>query len=65
MKNRIKKIRSLEQLEMFADVEVRPRWNDLPEKTRKRISELIANLLVDHMQNSDTSIDCKEVVNER
>jgi hypothetical protein len=65
MKTRTRRSRPLEQLEMFGDDTLLPTWSSLAEKAKEQIRELIAGLLVDHIQDSGTSIDCKEVVHER
>lgn len=55
----------LVQLELFAEKKNRPTWGSLPRETRQRISKLIAQMLLEHLQGNDSQGDRKEVVHER
>lgn len=54
-----------EQLELFVEQTNRPTWDSLPREARRRISELIAQMLLEHLHGIDSPRDGKEVVHER
>ena len=54
-----------EQLELFVEKAKRPTWGSLPREARQRISALISQMLLEHLQGIDSQHDRKEVVHER
>lgn len=63
---RIKKPKlRLEQMSLFDQKPNRPKWIELPNPLQKRISNLLAQILVESVRSSSLTDDRKEVVNER
>jgi len=56
---------NLEQLELFVKKTKRPIWRNLPPDARRQISELIARMLLEHLQGNRSQNDRKEVIHER
>jgi hypothetical protein len=54
-----------EQLELFAEKPSLPLWTNLPNQVRKRVSDLVAQILVESLRANRSSADRKEVVRER
>lgn len=54
-----------EQLELFARKPDLPLWTNLPNQVRKRVSVLVAQILVESLCTNRLSTDRKEVVRER
>lgn len=50
-----------EQLELFMARTKRPTWESLPQETKQRISELISQLFLEHLQGNAPRSDRKEV----
>jgi hypothetical protein len=51
-----------EQLELFAEKAKRPTWGSLTRETRQRISDLIAQMLLQQLRGHDSKSNGKEVV---
>lgn len=56
---------NLDQPGLFDEKPSRPTWNDLPSHIQKRVSDLVAQILVESLRSQKIAIDRKEVVNER
>ena len=54
-----------EQLELFAEKPDLPLWTNLPNQVRRRVSDLVAQMLVESLCTNRLSTDRKEVVRER
>lgn len=65
MRKRRKHNPKFEQLELFAEKPNRPHWNYLPSKTKRRVRELLGQILVEHIEARCSLDDRKEVVRER
>jgi len=65
MTRRLQRSPRFEQLELFVEKAKCPTWVSLPREARQRISELIAQMLLDHLRGNDAPNDGQEVVHER
>ncbi len=60
-----KRLHRLEQLSLFDEKPNRPKLIDLPRAVQSRVSDLIAQILVESLLAKKFPNDRKEVVNER
>lgn len=56
---------SLEQLGLFDEKPNRPMWSNLPSDVQKRVSDLVAQILVETLRTNQLPNARKEVVDER
>lgn len=54
-----------EQLELFAEKPQRPTWESLSRETRRRISELIAQMFLQHVRDNGSRSNRQEVGHAR
>ena len=65
MRSRGNRKHHLEQLSLFEEQPKRPRWIELPTHVQRRVSDLIALMLVESLRTNPLPPEHKEVADER